>query len=199
MARINKPETDDNHHKQLEKLDLIAEYLLESCDPDTTVYQEAKFIRAKLEELRPHFEGRKSINVSPHGLVNRLRAKKQGLLNLPSTGEETPKEKDPVFIGRPFAEVVEKDKAIYRDLAELNAALANLDEADKVAEVSCDTDLIADGLHKPEVFNSPEFQEILIKYLKKTRGKLEALGMTAFMKDSAVSHSEISGLLERNA
>ena len=194
MAKINKPEKDDNHHKQLEKLDLIVEYLLGSCDSNTTVYQRAKHIKAKLEELRPHFEGQDCIRVSPYGLVNRLRAKQKGLFDI------TPdKEKYPIPPCVPYEEVARKDGEIYRDLAELNAALANLDETDKVAEVSCDTDLIADGLHKPEVFNSPEFQEILIKYLKKTRGKLEALGMTAFMQDSTVSHSEISGLLERNA
>lgn len=199
MSEINKPKTADDHNERLEKLDSIVEYLLESCDPDTTVYQEAKFIRAKLEELRPHFEGRESINVSPHGLANRLRAKKQGLFNVPFDEEKTLKEKYPISPGVPYEEVAEKDKAIYQTLDELKVVLGEMDRVTKVSEISCDTDLIADGLHKPEVFNSPEFQETLIKYLKKTRGKLEELGMTAFVQDSQVPHNEISELLERNA
>jgi hypothetical protein len=199
MAKIDKPEILDNHSERLQKLDEIVEYLLGALGSNTVLYKQAELIEAKLRKLKSEFEGGDVIDINTHVLASRQRAKQEGyFVDVPLSQDKIEAE-NPVLQSRPVEEIAEQNKAIYELEQEVETLLKGVDGINKKSGVMVDAYFIAKGLHKPELFNSPDFQEILAKYSKKVRDKLKKLGMDAFIHGSEVSFDDIEKTLGKSA
>ena len=198
MAKIDKPEKVNNHSERLEEMDAIVEYLLEACDKNADLHQQAMYIKIKLTELKFLFKGEKNITVSSYGLVSRQQAKRNGHLDisLPDSADDL---EYPVITGRSFEEVAEQKKAIYKLEQEIDALLKRVDEINEKSGILVDVYHLAKGLHSPAKFRSDEIQNVILKYPVKVRETLKNLGMKAFLEHSKVRHNDIEEVLSKSA